>query len=240
MHKIINRQRSIIPACDVEFAQFEKVLIATKDIPEIGAYKIGSVLALSEGLPRIVQTARAYTDKPLIYDHQKAGTDIPDTGKAFAETLKRCGIDAIILFPFSGPETQHAWIRAAQSVGLAVIVGAHMTHGHFLASEGGYIDDAAIEKMLINAAVNNIADYVVPGNKPEVIGRLRRQLSDAGVDPVLYAPGFVAQGGTITSAGEAAGSSWHAIIGRAIYGAKDIRVAALDLARAVQHVERSC
>src|SRR4051812_4749951 len=107
MQKIIDRQRSIIPACDVDFAQFERILRETANIPEIGAYKIGAALALSEGLRSVVKIARKYTQKPLIYDHQKAGTDIPDTGKQFASTIKSCGIDAVILFPFAGPTTQH-------------------------------------------------------------------------------------------------------------------------------------
>jgi orotidine-5'-phosphate decarboxylase len=233
MPNIIDRERSIVPACDVHLPQFEKLLRETHNIPEIGAYKIGAVLGLTEGLRTVAELARKFTDKPLIYDHQKAGTDIPDTGKSFASALKKCGIDALILFPFSGPETQRSWIRAAQDVGLSVIVGAQMTHSHFLASEGGYIDDDAIRAILLNAAQEHVRDYVVPGNKPEVIHRIRTILLEAGVDPVFYAPGFIAQGGTISAAGEAAGPSWHAIVGRAIYDASNIREATLQLAAAV-------
>ncbi|MFC1629794.1 hypothetical protein ACFL11_01030 [Patescibacteria group bacterium] len=37
-----------------------------------------------------------------------------------------------------------------------------------------------------------------------------------GKNFTFFAPGFVAQGGDISETGEAAGSSWHAIVGRAI------------------------
>lgn len=233
MDKLIDLDRSIIPACDVRLREFEKIVRETADIPQIGAYKIGAILAVSEGLKKVVELARKYTDKPLIYDHQKAGTDIPETGAAFAATLRDCGIDAVILFPLSGPKTQEAWTLAAQEAELHVIIGSYMTHDRFLRSDGGYIDDAAIEKILVIAATQGVSNFVAPGNKPEGIKNLRQILSRAGVDPVFYAPGFVTQGGTITAAGAAAGPHWHAIIGRALYEADDIRQAALEFAASV-------
>jgi orotidine-5'-phosphate decarboxylase len=45
----------------------------------------------------------------------------------------------------------------------------------------------------------------------------------------FFAPGFVAQGGEITEAAKAAGKFWHAIVGRAIYEAEDIRKAAEEM-----------
>jgi hypothetical protein len=106
MQRIIQRDRSIIPACDVDLKRFEEIVKATRDLPKVGAYKISAALALSSGLPEVIRIARKHTDKPLIYDHQKAGTDIPETGKVFAQTLKACGVDALIIFPLSGPATR--------------------------------------------------------------------------------------------------------------------------------------
>src|SRR5262245_26897269 len=138
----IQRERGIIPACDVSPAAFESLLAATADMAHVTGYKVGAMLGLTLGLPAVVNIARRYTTKLLIYDHQKAGTDIPDTATAFAATLRDAGIDAAILFPMSGPTTERAWIEACQTAGLRVIVGAHMTHPQFLVSEGGYIADA--------------------------------------------------------------------------------------------------
>lgn len=229
MSQIIGIDRSIIPACDVNKSKYEEIVRETHDIPQVGAYKISAALGLSVGLPTLVEIARRYTEKPLIYDHQKAGTDIPDTGEKFAAMLKNCGVDAMILFPLAGPATQTAWIQSAQKVNLPVIVGGHMTHERFLASEGGYIEDTAVEKMYTNSAFHGVTDYVVPGNKPQIIGKIRDLLLASKIDPVFYAPGFISQGGSISEAASVAGPRWHAIVGRAIYEARDIQKAALSL-----------
>ena len=100
MTTIIERNRSVIPACDVAtLEQFEALVQQTADIPGIGGYKIGFELGLGYGLPRVVEIARKHTQKPLIYDHQKAGTDIPEIGSNFAGVMRRAGIEAAILFP---------------------------------------------------------------------------------------------------------------------------------------------
>jgi len=229
MSQIIKIERSIIPACDVDKNKYEEIIRETHSIPQVGAYKISASLGLSVGLPVLVEIARHYTDKPLIYDHQKAGTDIPDTGKEFVATMKNCGINALIIFPLAGPATQTAWIQSAQNVGLPVITGGHMTHERFLASDGGYIDDAAIDKMYSNSAYHGVTDYVVPGNKPEVIKEIRTLLLTSKIDPVFYAPGFISQGGSISKAAAVAGPRWHAIVGRAIYEARDIQKAVQSL-----------
>jgi len=234
MARIIKRDRSIIPACDVDLKLFREIVKSTCGIPAVGAYKIGAILALSVGLPRVVETARKFTDKPLIYDHQKAGTDIPEMGRPFAETVKKCGIDALIIFPLAGPKTQTDWIQSCQEVGLPVIVGAYMTHPRFLDREGGYFVEAAVERIYKSASSHNhVADYVVPGNRPDVIRRVRELLTKNGVQPVFYAPGFITQGGGISDAAKVAGPNWHAIVGRAIYEAKDFGEATLALAAAL-------
>lgn len=229
MKDIIGVSRSIIPACDVDIVRFEKIVAETSDIEYVGAYKIGAALALSVGFPKVVEVARRYNKKPLIYDHQKAGTDIPETGEHLIQVLKDCGVDALIIFPLAGPKTQTTWINAAKEIGLPIISGGHMTHDAFLASEGGYIEDASIGKMFDISASHKIRDYVVPGNKPEVIKKIRSQLTSLGIQPVFYAPGFISQGGAISEAAQVAGPRWHAIIGRAIYEAADIRKATLAL-----------
>lgn len=226
---IIKRNRSIVIACDGPVEVYEKILKETADIDAVGGYKLGFYLALEHGLPRLVETARKYTNKPLIYDHQKAGTDIPDTGNKFAEVCKNSGVDAVILFPQAGPETERAWITAAKMRGLGVIVGGLMTHKAYVKSDGGYIDDGAILRMYESAADQGVGEFVVPGNKPEHIAEIRMVLEERGVEPVFYAPGFVAQGGSITDAARAAGEKWHAIVGRAVYESKDIRKTVLEL-----------
>lgn len=233
MGKIISQNRSIIPACDVDKVRYEEIIKETCDIPQIGAYKISAVLAITEGMESLVEIAKKYTNKPLIYDHQKAGTDIPATGKSFTSELKKIGINALIIFPLSGPATQAEWIRSAQEVELPIIVGGYMTHERFVVSDGGYIDDNAAEKIYTNAAFQNITDYVVPGNKPAIIKKIKNILTENNIDPIFYAPGFIAQGGQISEAAKEAGLRWHAIVGRAIYESQDIQKV---VDRLIQHL----
>lgn len=222
MPKVVAADRSIIPACDMsEIEAFEGLVKQTAKIDGIGGYKIGFELGLSYGLPRIVETARKHTDKPLIYDHQKGATDIPDTGKKFMELNKKAGIDAVILFPQSGPEVERAWIYRALDSGLGVIVGGRMTHAAYSVSEGGFItDDGALDIYRI-AARAGIRNFVVPGTKPDIIKTVKDTVQAEGTDPIFYAPGFGAQLGNFKEVNEVLGSNWHAIVGRAIVNAPD-------------------
>lgn len=227
--KIISHDRSVIPACDVEtLEQFEELVKQTADVDGIGGYKIGFELSLGYGLPKIVETARKYTDKPLIYDHQKAGTDIPDTGKNFSRVCKKACLDAVILFPQAGPETERAWIYHALDNGLNVIVGGRMTHPAYSVSEGGFITDEGALDMYRIAARAGINNFVVPGNKPDVIKQVKELVEAEGISPVFYAPGFIAQGGKIADAAKVAGDRFHGIVGRGIYEAKDMKSAAKE------------
>ncbi len=227
---ILEKERGVIPACDVDtIEQFEEIVKQTADVEGISAYKIGFQLALKYGLPKVVETAKKHTGKELIYDHQKAGTDIPDTGKGFAKVLKSSGINTAIIFPQSGPETERAWIYHAVDNGLKLIVGGRMTHPAYSVSEGGFITDEGALEMYRIAARIGIKDFVVPGNKPEAIKQIKEVVESEGVNkPVFYAPGLVAQGGRISDAGKAAGERFHGIVGRGIYTAANMRDAAIE------------
>jgi orotidine-5'-phosphate decarboxylase len=227
---IVKTDRSVIPACDVDsLKKLEDLVQATAPVKGIGAYKIGFELGLAYGLPKVMETVRKHSDKPVIYDHQKAGTDIPDTGKGFASVCKRSGVDAVIFFPQAGPETEKAWIKAAQDEGLKVIVGGEMTHPAYLAPDG-YLSADAPKRMYETAIAMGVTDFVVPGNKPEKIAAYKQLFESHNIDFTLYSPGLVTQGGKITDSGKAAGKKWHAIVGRAITGAEDMGKAAQEFA----------
>jgi orotidine-5'-phosphate decarboxylase len=195
MPPLIQLPRSIIPACDVDVDGLRRILESTADIDKVGAYKIGAALGLAAGLPAIVELVRKYTDKPVIYDHQKAGTDIPETAPLFAKTLRAAGVAAYIIFPHAGPITQRAWIEAAYENELRVIVGGHMTHAQYLVSQNGYIADGAVHRIYELACDQGVTDYVLPGNKPDAITQIRQIIVTAGIQPVFYSPGLIAQGG---------------------------------------------
>jgi len=230
MGDIINRNTSVIPACDFSsLEELKDIVEKTCHVDGIGAYKVGFELVIGHGLPAVVETIRKCTDLPIIYDHQKGATDIPDIGAKFVQVCKAAKVDAVILFPLAGPATEMSWIDSCNQQGLKVIVGGEMTHKMFKSSEGGYIDDKGAEKIYVNASKQGVKDFVVPGNKAERIKFYRGLLEN--VNPVFYSPGLITQGGEITEAARAAGEQWHAIVGRAIYQAKDITAAAKELTK---------
>lgn len=231
--KLMKHDVGIIPACDVSLKVFEEIVSQTHDLEGIAGYKLG-FSSLLGGLDKWVKTARKYTGKPLIYDHQKAGTDIPDTGKDFAKIMSKAGVDAAIIFPQAGPKTEWEWIHSLFEQGVEVIVGGHMTHQKYSVSEGGYIQDAGIIKMYQIAAKAGVNNFVMPGTKPDLIEFYRKVVMDAVPEtnrefvPAIYSPGLVTQGGSISEGAKRAGRRWYAIIGRGIYGSDDYRQAALD------------
>ncbi len=153
MTEIIQLERSIIPACDMtESEDFIRLVRETHDISGIGGYKIGAALVITYGLPNLVKTVQEFGDLPVIYDHQKAMTDIPDTGTSIVKAVKNAGASALIGFPESGPSTQEAWIKACQDAGLNIIGGGEMTHPRYKRSEGGYIADEGLDEMYLFAA----------------------------------------------------------------------------------------
>lgn len=225
---LIKMSKSIIPSCDVDsLEKLRKLVSSTCGVKGIGAYKIGFELVIPFGMKAVAKEIRSLTELPIIYDHQKAATDIPEMGGKFAAACRDA--DAIILFPQAGPKTEEAWIRAVQKSGKTVIVGGEMTHDGYLEADGGYLKDDAPNRMYGLAASLGVSDYVVPGNKPERILAYRKLLESKGVKPVFYSPGLVAQGGSLAEGAKAAGERWHAIVGRGIYGAKDMRKAAEEL-----------
>lgn len=230
MSRIIERPRSIVPACDVmSLGELADLVGCTCNTKGIGGYKVDGVgsCVLGDGLKAAVETVRDYTSLPIIFDFQKAGNDIPDMGVNFAASLAGL-VQAAILFPFAGPVTQEAWTKALQDQGIVPIIGAEMTHPGFNQAEGGYVAADAPRRIFELAIKLDVRDFVVPGNKPDVVANCRQLLEDllGTVDFDLYAPGFVKQGGVISEAGQAAGDRFHGIVGRGIYAAEDMTAAA--------------
>jgi len=227
MTRKIGIPRSLIPACDVTSLQhYEKVVRETCALEGVGGYKIGFPLALRFGLPILVECARRHTDKPIIYDHQKAGTDIPDMGKEFAQALREAGIDYAIIFPMAGPVTEESWIAALREEGLNIIVGGIMTHPGYVEEEGGYLRREAPFEIYSKAAGLGVTSFVVPGTRPGYVGEVKTLMDRAGVDPEFFSPGFGAQGADLKEFASRCGSRWHIIVGRHLTGADDIAAAA--------------
>lgn len=254
MSRIIDIDRSIVPACDVDWATYARLTFALDKFPKIWAVKIGIALALGKhGLHAAVEQAHHH-GLNVIYDHQKAGTDIHEsTPQKFMDRMVEAKVDAVILFPLSGPAVQYEWTKAAQERELGVIVGGEMTHPRFLQGDfsngkkdfqdysyifaklglgdiTGYIRQDAPRDIFSLAAKMGVQDFVVPGNKPERITLYKEIIQSAGVkDPAFFSPGLIAQGGNLSDGAKAAGKCFHGIVGRALYQPDNIKKAAEEL-----------
>jgi orotidine-5'-phosphate decarboxylase len=195
MESAMSKNIKIIPALDLtDLDKLETLVQSVDDHPLVYGYKLGFSLGLTYGLLRVCKLLRKHTNKPLIYDHQKAATDIPDTGQLFADVMKSSGINEVILFPQAGPETLKVWTEALKEKELKVIVGGIMTHRAYLESEGGFIRDTAATDIYKLAYAENVRNFVVPLTKPSETERI---FNEAGLDDgcTFYSPGYGSQGG---------------------------------------------
>jgi len=214
-------KRFVVPSLDVtSLTEIERLLTVIHSHDLISGFKIGFSLGLSFGLPKVVETIRRYTDKPVIYDHQKAATDIPETGKLFARIMREAGISTAILFPQAGPGTLQAWIEALQMEDVGVMVGGIMTHARFIESEGGFITDRAVSEIYRLSRNLGVQQFVVPLTKPEKVKALTAEV-DFGETAVFYSPGYGSQGGAARAF--AFLQEHHVIIGRSLLQASDPR-----------------
>lgn len=208
-----------MPALDLtDLHAAERVVSAVGRHPAVEGFKIGFALGLAHGLPAVMAMIRRHSDRPVIYDHQKAATDIPDTGRLFARTLAEAGIDGAILVPQAGPATLDAWITALAENGRQVIVGGLMTHPAYRRSEGGYLDDDAPATIYRRAIERGVTGFVVPMTKPAAVAELVATVAFPATS-VFYSPGFGAQGGdpaTLPGPGRLV-----PIVGRALLQAED-------------------
>ena len=215
-HDEAHMSSGLIIALDLlDLCAAEGIVKETADLKGVCGFKIGFCLGLTHGLPHTVDRLRRLTKLPIIYDHQKAGTDIPETAESFVQACS--AVDRIILFPQAGPKSLEAWVKAVQKAKKVVIVGGEMTHKGYKAREEGYITDVAPITIYRSAVKQGVTDFVVPANKTDSVGFYRMLLESSGIVPTLYLVGLVDQGGSIREAGKTAGPYWHAICGTAIY-----------------------
>ncbi len=220
---LTTRDRGIILAADVPSLDgLASLARVGAQVPEVVAVKVGFSLGLRFGLHAVADTVRNVSSLPVIYDHQKAATDIPAMGRPFAETCREAGVRGVILFPQAGPKTLEAFVSAALDHELVPIVGLVMTHPGYLESDGGFITDRAPGAICEAATELGVRAFVLPGNKPDAVAAFSKGTL-MGVSPAeVMMPGIGAQGGTISEAFEAA-KPHHpfAIIGSAVYRAAD-------------------
>jgi orotidine-5'-phosphate decarboxylase len=188
----------ILISADVDSRdELERIVTATHNLDQVIGYKLGVLCSLSLGLSECSRLVRSHSDKEIIYDHQKAGNDIPDITKRLVSLAEKAGMTGFILFPFAGPEVMQAAIGEGQALGLRMIVGGYMTHPKFIESDGGFIPESLPQRIFDEAARLGVKDFVLPGNRPDVASSYARSLVRTVESPTFWAPGIGKQGGSI-------------------------------------------
>jgi orotidine-5'-phosphate decarboxylase len=216
-------EKGIVLALDVVTLEDLRALIElATDVPEVVGWKVGFTLALRFGLPKVVATITETSNLPIIYDHQKAGTDIPEMGAPFATLCRESGVQGVIFFPHAGPVTLENFVSSAFKNGLYPIVGLVMTHRAYLEREGGYIIDSAPMSICETAIELGVKGFVLPGTKTDIITQFASGPLATVEGASILMPGIGSQGGSVEEGLNAAfPHSRYAIIGSAIYNAPD-------------------
>jgi orotidine-5'-phosphate decarboxylase len=227
---LAGHRRGIVCACDVENLDVLEWLLPQIDpVAGLVGYKLGSLLTLRHGLPVVTRVFRRLTDKPLLYDHQKAGLDIPSMADQFVPACRDAGVDALVLFPLAGPRAVDAFVSATLKAGLLPVVGGALPLPDYLTTGGGYVAADGLARIAERAFALGARDFIVPATDSAAIRHHARVF--AGNDTRLFLPGIGPLGGEIELAfAAAAGCASVAIIGRAIYADPDPAQAACRLA----------
>lgn len=224
-------RHGIIVALDADSVDACKQSIdLTTGVEGVVGYKLGMTTVLRLGLAEAVRQLRAHTDLPLVYDHQKAGPDVPDMAAKFAGLCAEAGVDGLILFPTAGPRAVEGFVGETLKRGMLAIVGGDLPFPDYNVSGGGYVADDALERIIDKSIECGADHFVVPGNTPDKLRHHSARLKAKGANPVFVVPGIGPLGGKIGDLVAAAnGCSVYGVVGRAVYGASDQTAAARAL-----------
>lgn len=185
---------------------------------EIAGLKIGSLLSWKHSLPKVVEMLKEVCDFPLIFDAQKAGTDIPDMVRRQVKMVADSGVDSFIAAPQgAGETTLAAFVDACNEYKIVPIVVVEMTHPGFYA----YLLRDAGERILEKSIELGVSNFVAPANKPERLKAYKSIAYKKGEEIRIFTPGVGPQGGSPGAAVEAGAD--FVIVGRSIYLAEEAR-----------------
>jgi orotidine-5'-phosphate decarboxylase len=222
----------IVPALDLDAVDAAcQVVESTRGIEGVVGYKLGLTMVLRLGLGEAVRRIKEITDLPVLYDHQKAGPDVPDMAGKFCRICAEAGADGLILFPLAGPRAVDGFVGESLDNGLLPVVGGDLPLADYNASGGGYVIDDALDHIFARAADLGARHFIVPGNTADKVRHHAARLAGRMQTPSLVIPGIGALGGSIDECfAAAAGCNAYAVVGRAVYGADDPAAAARALA----------
>ncbi|MFN0301390.1 MAG: orotidine 5'-phosphate decarboxylase / HUMPS family protein [Burkholderiales bacterium] len=213
----------IVIALDSETVDESKAIVEqTTRIDGVAGYKVGLIMVLRLGLAEAIRQLRLVTDRPLVYDHQKAGADVPEMASKFTANCRAARVDGLILFPTAGPRAVDAFVGEAIKHRMLPIVGGDLPFPDYNASGGGYVIDHALDLIFARAMALGADHFVVPGNTTSKLTHHAARLCERIDLPTLLVPGIGPLGGTLGSIVKAAqGARVFGVVGRAVYAARD-------------------
>ena len=237
MAKALKGDMGIVPALDIDSHEhLERVVRETSKREGVAGYKLGLTSVLRFGLAESVRRLRDLTDLPILYDHQKAGPDMPDMAVRYTAMCKEADVDGLILFPVAGPTAVDGFVGEAVRAGLIPVVGGEIPVPDYGVSGGGYMLDDALDRILVRAVHNKADHFVLPAHDLVKIQRWSKWIAANVESPLVLLTGFGALGGSIETSFAAASvcKRRFAIVGRLITGAKSPCDAAAKLYEQMQ------
>ena len=213
----------IVIALDADTVdESKRVVELTTGIDGVAGYKFGLTLVLRLGLAETVRQLRSATDLPLLYDHQKAGPDVPDMATKFCAICHDAGVDGLILFPTAGPRAVDGFAGEAILRRMLPIVGGDLPLADYNAGGGGYVVDKALDMIFERPLALGADHFVVPGNTTAKLTYHASRLKARLEMPTFLVPGIGPLGGTFGDVVKAAaGARVFGVVGRAVYAARD-------------------
>lgn len=212
----------LVPALDIDsFPNLLRVVEATTRVKGVIGYKLGLAGSLRMGLANAITAIREVSDLPIIYDHQKAGPDMPDMAGKFSSICAEAGANALILFPVAGPHAVRSFVAESIRRNMPPIVGGHIPVPDYIISGGGFMVDDVLHRIVTIAADAGARDFVLPANNVDGIRRHIAWAAECAPESSVFLTGFGSLGGEIRPAFSAARSCAcrYAIVGRAVCAA---------------------
>lgn len=212
-------KNQIIVAMDNEIQDGIELIAKTECSNEVYGYKVGSLWILDKGiqiLKDLKSTILYDSNKKIILDMQKWGTDIPDIIKKQVEKVAPYVDELICCSMGAGSESLKMFAKTCIDNNIKPICVLEMTHPY----SSKYLDEYYYKCLLNDALMNEINSFVIPATKEIELDKIDLfEFFKGKYNIEKYATGFKVQGGQVKPMIDVGVTKF--IVGRAIYEAED-------------------
>ena len=247
---LFERPSGIIVACDfINLERLGSVIGHVDNIEGVVGYSIGPTYSADNSLNNVFRCMSSMTGKPILYNHQAAGSGSPAIMGDFVSMVSGVGFSGAVITPYAGPDASMKLISKLREKNVEPIVCGSdnvldLTEGDSLdrgEDRIGYLHDNAPYLMFRDGAEFGADNFFLPAARPSEIPHFKAAVED-GIkrsgrksDPSFIVFGIGRQGGSLEPALMALGDvkRKYALIGDAVYNAADIRKAAEEFCRKI-------